>query len=144
MKKLRILFVLFSLVNTGCEKHEICDQLAGYWEIKAVSGGIMGWSEIRDFDIVNFNSSNKYYVYYNDTLIQGGTYKIERQEPENYGKTRIEFLLKLNETFDNHPFANFYSEFPLDIFFNGTDRLTLSQANVDDGFNYHFLRKTDR
>ncbi len=128
----------------GCEKHDIYDQLRGAWEIKAVSGSIMGWSTIRDFDLITFDGSNKYSVYFKETIIQGGSYKIEKQEPIRYGKTNIEFLLILNESFDNHPYANFYSEFPFDIIFHGNDTLTLSQTTISDGFNYHFLRKTHK
>ena len=140
MKKIGLAIVLMILLILGCEKQEMYNQLHGNWRIYAVSGSIMGWQTIRDFDAVSFNNSNKYSVYFNDTVIQGGSYRIEKQEPKKYGTINVEFLLKLSESFDNHPYANFYPEFPFDIIFYGNDTLTLSQTNISDGFNYHFVR----
>jgi hypothetical protein len=141
MKSLARLIILLTIFILGCEKQEMENRLHGNWKIYAVSGTIMGWSSIRDFDIVSFNNSDKYSVFFNDTVIQGGSFKVEKQEPKQYGKINVEFLLILNESFDNHPYANFYPEKPMDIIFYGNDSLTLSQTHVSDGFNYHFVRE---
>lgn len=141
MKNLVFLTIFFALIIYGCEKQEINDQLNGNWRIIGISGSIMGFQSIRDFDVVSFNHSGNYSVYFNDSVIQGGSFIIERQDPKEFGKTKIEFLLKLNESFDNHPYANFYSEYPMNIIFFGNDSLTLSQTGISDGFNYHFVKK---
>lgn len=140
MKKLIYLTTFLALFILGCEKQEMEDQLNGNWKIRAISGSIVGGAPVRDFEKVSFSSSNKYSLYFNDTIIQGGSYKIKKQDIKNYGNTKVEFLLKLNKTFDNHPYANFYSELPFDIIFYGTDTLTLSQP-FSDGYNYHFVRE---
>jgi hypothetical protein len=141
MRKLTCLILLLSTFILGCEKQEIESRLHGNWKIYAVSGTIMGWSSIRDFDIVSFNNSDKYSVYFNHVVIQGGSFKVEKQEPKKYGPVNVEYLLILNESFDDHPNANFYPEIPMDIIFYGNDTLTLSQTQVSDGFNYHFVRE---
>jgi hypothetical protein len=141
MKNLACLTTFLAIFILGCEKQQMENQLHGNWKIYAVSGTIMGWSSIRDFDLVSFNNSDKYSVYFNDLVIQGGSFKVEKQEPKKYGKVNIEYLLILNESFDDHPYANFYPEMPMDIIFFGNDTLTLSQTNCSDGFNYHFVRE---
>jgi hypothetical protein len=139
MKKLVLLIIFIAFTGYGCEKQEMYNQLYGNWRIIGISGSISGGQSIRDFDAISFNHSDNYSVYFNDSVIQGGTYKIEKQVPKIYGNVKVEFLLILHKSFDNHPYANFYSEFPMDIIFYGNDSLTLSQT-VTDGFNYHFVR----
>jgi len=141
MKKLACLTTFLAIFILGCEKQQMENQLHGNWKIYAISGTIMGWSSIRDFDKVSFKNAGKYSVYFNDLVIQGGSFKVENQEPKKYGKVNVEYLLILNESFDNHPYANFYPEKPMDIIFYGNDTLTLSQTHVSDGFNYHFVRE---
>jgi hypothetical protein len=138
------LSLAFLIIATGCEKQEMYNQIQeiqGYWKIIGISGGITGGQSIQDFDVVSFDTSDKYSVYFNDLIIQGGSYKIEEQEPIEYGNTKIEFLLTLNESFNNHPDANFCTDWPMYVIFFGNDTLTLSQAGIMDGFNYHFVRK---
>jgi hypothetical protein len=141
MKSLAYLTTFLAIFILGCEKQQMENQLHGNWKIYAVSGTIMGWSSIRDFDIVSFNNSDDYSVFYQDLKIQGGSFKVEKQNPYKFGKITVEYRLLLNESFDNHPNANFYTEMPMDIIFFGNDTLTLSQANCNDGFNYHFVRE---
>ena len=141
MKKKVILIFFIALTISSCEKQEMYDQLYGSWQIFGVSGSILGSQPVRDFDIVTFGQSGKYSVSLNDTIIQGGSYHIQRQPSKKYGEIKVDFLLVLNESFNNHPYANFYSWEPFDIIFYGSDTLTLSQVNVSDGFNYHFKRK---
>ena len=141
MKKLFLLLVLLQLLIIGCEKQDIYDQLNGTWKIFSISGSIMGWQTIRDFDLLIFNSSNNYSVFFNNNVIQGGSYKIEKKDSKQSEYSEREFLLVLKESFNIHPIANFYSDHPFDIIFNGGDTLTLLQSGIYDGFNYHFVRE---
>lgn len=115
MKKLIYLVALLALCIQGCEKQETYDELQGTWKIIGVSGSTMGFQSIRDFDKVIFNHSNNYLVSFNDTVIQAGSYKIEKQFPKKFGNIKVEFLLILNESFNSQPYANFYPEFTMDI-----------------------------
>ena len=141
MKNIACLTTFLAIFILGCEKQQLENQLHGNWKIFAISGTIVGGSSIRDFDLVSFNNSDKYSVYFNDLEIQGGSYKVEKQKLKKYGKVNIEYLLILDESFNDHPYANFYPVMPMDIIFFGNDTLTLSQTNCSDGFNYHFVRE---
>jgi len=141
MRKLVFLFTLLTTITIGCEKADVYHRLQGSWRIIGISGTYFGFESIRDFDKIYFNNSDKYYVSFDGSEIQGGSYEIEKLDNDKYSRSEVEFRLILHESFNNHPYANFYSYVPFDIMFNGNDTLTLSQADIFDGYNYHFVRK---
>jgi hypothetical protein len=140
MKKLVLLSVFIAFISTSCEKQEMYNRLHGNWKILGISGGSSGFESVRNFDGIILNQSGKYTVNYNDIAIQGGSFKIEKHDPIEYGNTQIEFRIHFSETYDNDPYANFYPERPMEVIFFGNDTLTLSEF-IPDGFNYHFIRK---
>ena len=56
-----------ALTTFGCEKQEMDKQIQGNWRIMGISGSIVGFQSIRDFDAVSFNRSDKYSVYFNNS-----------------------------------------------------------------------------
>jgi hypothetical protein len=141
MKKTVVLISLFAIITISCEKQETSHQLHGYWKIRGISGSIMGSAPIIDFDEVHFGNSEKYSVFFNGTEIQGGSYKIQKEDPDKWPLSEVKFQLILHESFNNNLNANFYTFAPFAIIFNGNDTLTLSQTDLYDGYNYHFVRK---
>ncbi len=141
MKKIIFLSVCIALTALACEKQEMNKQIQGNWKITGISGSIAGFQSIRNFDAVRFDRSDRYSVYFNHTVIQGGSYEIKRQSSKDIENSGIEFLLTLHESFNNDPVANFYTDHPFEIFFLEDGKLTLSQSGITDGFNYHFVRE---
>ena len=78
---------------------------------------------------------------FDGSAIQGGSYSMEKKMSENPGDNTYEFRVRSIEPFNNDPYANFYTEFPMAITFDGKDKIMLSQADITDGFNYHFVRE---
>jgi hypothetical protein len=140
MKKIAVLVIFFSVLLSGCEKQELNNQLNGSWKILSVSGGITGSQSIRDFDELQFSRSGKYFVTFNGTVIQGGTYELEKQQYKGYNYRDYDYKMYLTEKFNNHPYANFYAFTPFSITFNNDGTLTLRQVEVSDGFQYDFKR----
>ena len=135
MKKVIVLTFFLAFILTACEKQEVYDQLYGRWKIIAVSGGMTGSQSIRDFDVVHFSNSGMYSVLFNETIIQTGTYIIEKQNSNKH-----DYKLILREELNNHPYANFYAFSPFSIDFNKDRTLTLRQIEMSDGFQYDFKR----
>jgi hypothetical protein len=141
MKKSIFVILIFAFSAAGCEKQEIYNDLVGKWLITSVSGGITGWSEIRDFDGIMFTQKGKYSVLFSGEVIQGGTYRLEKQKYKNPSSGKYDFQLMLDEDFNNHPNANFYSDMPFSFeFMKDESLMTLRQINCSDGFQYDFKR----
>jgi hypothetical protein len=141
MKILVNISFLIVLAASACEKQEVYNDLQGRWRITGISGSIAGSQQVRNFDIVYFKQSNFYTVFFDGSAIQGGSYSLEKKKSENPGDNTFEFRVRFTESFNNDPYANFYTEFPMIITFDGNKTLTLSQADITDGFNYHFVRE---
>ncbi|TFH44499.1 MAG: hypothetical protein E4G94_03690 [ANME-2 cluster archaeon] len=136
MKKLVFWMIIIALTASACEKQEMFSQLNGEWKITGISGSIAGSQTVNNFDVISFSQSGSYTVFFNDTPIQGGSYKIQ-QGMEN----EIFFWVNFNEKFNNDPLSNFYTQFGKRITLIGNESLTLSDMGITDGFNYHFARR---
>ncbi len=141
MKIIVIIPVLIVLASSACEDQEVYNDLQGRWKITGISGTIAGSQQVRNFDIVYFKQSNFYTVFFDGFAIQGGSYNLEKKKSENPGDKTFEFRVRFSESFNKDPYSNFYTEFPMIISFDGNETLTLSQADVSDGLNYHFVRE---
>ena len=128
--------IIIALTASACEKQEMFSQLNGEWKITGISGSIAGSQTVNNFDVISFSQSGSYTVFFNDTPIQGGSYKIQ-QGMEN----EIFFWVNFNEKFNNDPLSNFYTQFGKRITLIGNESLTLSDMGITDGFNYHFARR---
>jgi len=140
MKKLVTISILIVLAASACEKQEVYNDLQGRWRITGISGSIAGSQQVRNFDIVYFKQSDLYTVFFDGSAIQGGSYKLEKKKSENPGNNTYEFRVRFTESYNKDPYSNFYTEFPMIITFDRDNTLTLSQADITDGFNYHFVR----
>jgi hypothetical protein len=141
MKKLVTISILIVLAASACEKQEVYNDLQGRWRITGISGSIIGSQQVRNFDIVYFKQSGFYTVFFDGSAIQGGSYILEKKNSENTGDNALEYCVRFKESFNKDPYANFYTEFPMVITFDGKNKLMLSQAGITDGFNYHFVRE---
>lgn len=81
MKKLVLLTIFIALTSSACEKQEMYNRLHGDWKILGISGGNFGFQSVRNFDGIILLQSGKYTVNYNDLAIQGGSFKIEKHDP---------------------------------------------------------------
>ncbi len=141
MKKLVTISILIFLAASACDKQEVYNDLQGRWRITGISGSIAGSQQVRDFDIVYFKEAGFYTVFFDGSAIQGGSYNLEKKKSENRGDNTSEFRVRFTESFNKDPYSNFYTEFPMIITFDKNNALTLSQADITDGFNYHFVRE---
>lgn len=141
MKKLVTISILIVLAVSACEKQEVYTDLQGRWRITGISGSIAGSQQVRNFDIVYFKQANFYTVFFDGSAIQGGSYRLEKNKSENPGDNKSEFRVRFTESYNKDPYSNFYTEFPMTITFDGNNTLTLSQADMTFGFNYHFVRE---
>ncbi len=141
MRKLVIITILIVLAVSACEKQEVYNDLQGRWKITGISGTIAGSQQIRNFDILYFKQSGFYTVFCDGSAIQGGSYTLEKKKSGNPEDNTYEFRLRFDESYNKDPYSNFYTEFPMIITFDGNKSLTLSQADISDGFNYHFTRE---
>jgi hypothetical protein len=137
MKRAISFIIPFFLMAFGCEHDNVGNNIIGNWKIDAISGTISGHQDIRDFDHLKFNDSGSYQVFFNNGVIQEGSYEIKKNNTEKSG---YEYFLLLKESHNSHPGANFYSNYPFKISFDGENSLTLSQHGITDGFVYHFVR----
>ena len=140
MKKLIIFSVLIISAFSSCEKLEVYDQLNGSRSIEGISGSIMGWQDVKNFDKLTINQSGSYYVSFNEAEVQRGSYTIEKQKPRKFADYTIEYFIKFNSTAQSDIYSNFYTDLPLDIMLHNNGTLILSQREITDGFNYHFKR----
>lgn len=140
MKKLVTISFLIVLTASACEKQEVYNDLQGRWKIIGISGSIAGSQQIRNFDIVYFKQSGFYTVFCDGSAIQGGSYILEKKKSGNPADNTYEFRVRFTESYNKDPYSNFYTEIPMIITFDGNESLTLSQADISDGFNYHFMR----
>jgi hypothetical protein len=140
MKKLLVISILILLSASACEKQEVYNDLQGRWRISGISGSIAGSQQVRNFDILYFKQSGLYTVFFDGSAIQGGSYNLEKKKSENSGDNAWEFRVRFTESYNNDPYSNFYIDFPMIITFDKENTLTLSQADITDGFNYHFVR----
>jgi len=140
MKKLLVISILIILAASSCEKQEVYNDLQGRWRITGISGSIAGSQQVRNFDIVYFKQSGFYTVFLDGSAIQGGSYDLEKKESENSGENTWEFRVRFTESYNKDQYCNFYTDFPMIITFDKDNTLTLSQADIADGLNYHFLR----
>ena len=141
MKKLVTISFLIVLAATACEKQEVYNDLQGRWKIIGISGTIAGSQQIRNFDIVYFKQSGFYTVFCDGAAIQGGSYSLEKKKLEDSVDNSFEFRVRFTESYNKDPYSNFYTELPMVITFDLDNTLTLSQADISDGFNYHFTRE---
>jgi hypothetical protein len=140
MKILVTISILIALAASACEKQEVYNDLQGRWKIVGISGTIAGSQQIRNFDIVYFKQSGFYTVFCDGAAIQGGSYSLEKKKLEDSGDNTYEFRVRFTESYNKDPYSNFYTELPMIITFDLDNTLTLSQADISDGFNYHFVR----
>lgn len=140
MKKLLVISILIVLAASACDKQEVYNDLQGRWRITGISGSIAGSQQVRNFDIVYFKQSGFYTVFLDGSAIQGGSYDLEKKKSENSSDNTYEFRVRFTESYSNDPYCNFYTDFPMIITFDKDNTLTLSQADISDGFNYHFVR----
>lgn len=140
MKKLFIISVLIVFAASACEKQDVYNDLQGRWRITGISGSIAGSQQVRNFDILYFKQSGFYTVFHDGSAIQGGSYDLEKKKSENSGNNAYEFRIRFTESYNNDLYCNFYTDFPMIITFDKDNTLTLSQADISDGFNYHFVQ----
>jgi len=57
-------------------------------------------------------------LFFGGSAIQGGSYSLEKKKSENPGDNTFEFRVRFTESFNNDPYANFYTEFPMIITFD--------------------------
>lgn len=138
MKRAFLIIVPVFLMAFGCEHDDINNTIHGSWKITSISGSIAGRQDIRDFDHLQIKEPDIYQVLFNDDIIQDGVFEIQKRYTGTAGK--FDYLLLLKESHNNHPDANFYSNYPLMMTFDGNNSLTLSQYGITDGFVYHFAR----
>jgi hypothetical protein len=140
MRKLVIITILIVLAASACEKQEVYNDLQGRWKIIGISGTIAGSQQIRNFDILYFKQSGFYTVFCDGLAIQGGSYTLEKKKSGNPADNTFEFRVRFTESYNKDPYSNFYTEIPMIITLDGNKTLILSQADISDGFNYHFVR----
>jgi hypothetical protein len=138
MKRALIVIIPVFVMAFGCEHNDVVNSIDGSWKIVSISGTIAGSQDIRDFDHLRINEQGSYQVLFNNDVIQDGSSEIQKKYTGKEAKH--DYFLILKETHNNHPDANFYSNYPLKISFDGENSLTLSQYGITDGFVYHFLR----
>jgi len=140
MKQLVIISIAIVLAASACEKQEVYNDLQGRWRITGISGSIAGSQQVRNFDVLFFKQSGFYSVLLNGSAIQEGTYDLAKKKPDNTADNAWEFRIRFTESYNKDPYCNFYTDYPMIITFDKDNTLTLSQADISDGFNYHFVR----
>jgi len=140
MKLLVIISIAIVLAASACEKQEVYNDLQGRWRITGISGSIAGSQQVRNFDVLFFKQSGFYSVLLNGSAIKEGTYDLEKKKPDNTADNAWEFRIRFTESYNKDPYCNFYTDYPMIITFDKDNTLTLSQADISDGFNYHFVR----
>jgi hypothetical protein len=140
MRKLVTIIILIAFAVSACEKQDVYNDLQGRWRITGISGSIAGSQPVRNFDVLFFKQSGFYSVLLNGSAIKEGTYDLEKKKPENTPDNAWEFRIRFTESYNKDPYCNFYTDYPMIITFDKDNTLTLSQADISDGFNYHFVR----
>jgi len=140
MKLLVIISIAIVLAASACEKQEVYIYLHGRCRITGISGSIACSQQVRNFDVLFFKQSGFYSVLLNGSAIKEGTYDLEKKKPDNTADNAWEFRIRFTESYNKDPYCNFYTDYPMIITFDKDNTLTLSQADISDGFNYHFVR----
>jgi hypothetical protein len=138
MKRAMSFIIPFFLMAFGCEHDNVSNTIQGRWKIAAISGTIAGSQDIRDFDHLKLNDHDSYQVFFNNDVIQEGSYEIIKNNAGKEGE--YDYFLMLKESHNSNPNANFYPNYPFKISIDGKNSLTLSQHGITDGFVYHFVR----